>query len=335
MRKIGMAVGLFLASGAMAGLPDARLHSAELRLLELDRTELREVVPGAVYMRHWFGSDQSTALFRFPPAAASAAPAKLAFHSHGTELAVQLAGESQIVDERGRRYPLREGDVLLVKANVRHTGTFGAVENRILSVVTPARPEYPAEDGTAHFPGHGQPATSAAPARTDYAGPPVRTLFNLASVEATLAQTAGGEVAHRHWHGDDVSVAVTRLRRAPAGHLSAPHAVHGEEFVLVLRGQMAFALAGGAQLSATRGQAVVLPPYRAHGSQCLTAECLLLSWHGPRRDEWGSEGSLPPLRFITTGGGAVASPVPAECPCHAAMEADHRRADADGASGKH
>ena len=84
---------------------------------------------------------------------------------------MQVAGDSQIVDERGRRYPLREGDVLLVKANVRHTGSFGSTENRILSVVTPARPEYPPEDGAAYFPGHGQPAAKAAPARAGLRGP--------------------------------------------------------------------------------------------------------------------------------------------------------------------
>ncbi|MFP5464088.1 MAG: hypothetical protein ACLGHR_04885 [Gammaproteobacteria bacterium] len=317
MRRSKILAALLLAGSAQAAAEDPRLHPGQLRLLALDWAQLREVVPGAVYMRHWFGTDQSTALFRFPPAAASAASATLAFHSHGTELAVQVAGDSEIVDERGRRYPLREGDVVLVKANVRHTGTFGGTENRILSVVTPARPEYPPEDGAAYFPGHGQPAAKAAPPRTDYKGPTVRTLFNLGTVEPTLLSYAGGSVAFRHWHGDDVSVAVTRLRADGPGHVAAAHAVHGEELAWVVRGQMRYTLTGGAQVTADAGQAVVPPPYRAHTAQCLAGECLIVSWHGPRRDEWGAPGSLPPLRFVTTGAGAVAAQVKVRCPCEA------------------
>jgi hypothetical protein len=204
---------------------------------------------------------------------------------------------------------------VLVKAHVRHTGTFGSTENRILSVVTPARPEYPPEDGTAHFPGHGQPAAAAAPARTDYEGPTVRTLFNLATVESTLMPYPGGAVAFRHWHGDDVSVAVTRLRRDSHGHAAAEHAVHGEELAWLVRGQMRYVLPGVGEVTAAAGDAVVLPPYRAHVAQCLSDDCLVVSWHGPRRDEWGPEGSLPPLRLVTTGGGRAANSHPAQCPC--------------------
>lgn len=327
MKRFWAGVGVVAAISAQAA-DDPRLQPGQLRLLELDQAQLKEVVPGAVYMRHWFGSNQSTALFRFPPAAASAAPPKLAFHSHGTEAAVQVAGDSEIVDERGRRYPLREGDVLLVKADVRHTGTFGSTENRILSVVTPARPEYPPEDGAAYFPGHGRPVAQAAPARLDFRGPTVRTLFNLKTVESTLAPYPGGTVAFRHWHGDDVSVAVTRLRPGDEGHPAAAHAVHGEELAWVLRGRMRYTLTGGPQLTAGAGQAVILPPYRAHSAQCLTDDCMLVSWHGPRRHEWGPEGTLPPLRFVTTGGGGVASTLAAHCPCDDG-------ADAAGPAGRH
>lgn len=294
---------------------DPRLHRGELRLLDLEHADLREVVPGSVYMRHWFGSGQSTALFHFPARASSAPPVPLAFHSHGTELAVQLSGESEIVDERGRRYPMHQGDVVLVKADVRHTGTFGSVENRILSIVTPARPEYPPEDGTAYFPGHGKPAGLAVAARADDSGPTVRRLFNVATVESTLLSFPGDAVAFRHWHGDDVSVAVTRLRRGPQGHVAAVHVLHGEEVAWLLRGRMRYTVVGAGEVAAQAGQAVVLPPYRLHSAECLSDECLVVSWNAPRRDEWGPEGSLPPLRLVTTGGGFVPGEHPAECPC--------------------
>jgi quercetin dioxygenase-like cupin family protein len=315
MKRFWTALGLAVSVSAQAA-DDTRLQPGQLRLLDLDPARLREVVPGAVYMGHWFGSRQSTALFRFPPAATSTAPAKLAFHSHGTEFAVQVAGDSEIVDERRRRYPLKQGDVVLVKANVRHTGTFGSTENHILSVVTPARPEYPPEDGTAYFPGHGQPATAAAPARTDFAGPTVRTLFNLATVESTLADYPGGGVAFSHWHGDDVSVAVTRLRREGAQHKPAAHAVHGEEVAWLARGRIRYVAPGLGVVTAEPGQAVVLPPYRAHSAQCLSEDCLIVSWHSPRRDEWGPEGSLPPLTLVSTGAGAVSGEHDSQCPCN-------------------
>lgn len=321
MNHLWAAVGLAMAMGAPAA-DDLRLQPGRLRLLSLDPTQLREVVPGAVYMGHWFGSHQSTALFRFPPAVPSKAPAKLAFHSHGTEFAVQVAGDSEIVDERGRRYPLNQGDVVLVKANVRHTGTFGSIENRILSVVTPARPEYPPEDGTAYFPGHGQPAAAAAPARTDFAGPTVRTLFNLATVESSLTEDAAGGVAFRHWHGEDVSIAVTRLRRSGAAHRAAAHTVHGEEVAWLVRGRMRYGVPGVGAVTAEAGHAVVLPPYRSHNARCLSEDCLIVSWHGPRRDEWGPEGQLPSIDLITTGAGPAASGHHAQCPCKKDARAD-------------
>jgi len=36
----------------------------ETRVLNLDPKDYKEVVPGKVYMRHWFGTDASVAMFR-------------------------------------------------------------------------------------------------------------------------------------------------------------------------------------------------------------------------------------------------------------------------------
>jgi quercetin dioxygenase-like cupin family protein len=317
MRSRQWLFAVWLLGAIQAVHGDPRLHPGELRMIDVERAPLREVVPDAVYMRHWFGTHQSTAVFRFPPKASVDTAPALAFHSHGTELAIQLAGDSEILDAQRRRYPLRQGDVVLVKADVLHTGTFGDAENRILSVVTPPRPKYPAEDGTAYFPGHGRPVTAAAPVRTAYRGPAVRTLFNLSGVESMLMPYPGGAVAFRHWHGDDVSVAVTRLQRGRPGHQAVEHDVHGEALVWILRGRMRYTVPGAGQVTAGAGQAVVLPPYRAHSAQCVGEDCLLVSWHAPRRDEWGPEGSLPPLRLVATGGGAVDAAQSAQCPCRA------------------
>ncbi len=313
MRTIGMGFGMLVVFfvGVADAQDDPRLHPGELRVLEVARARLKEIVPGAVYMRHWFGTHQSTALFEFRASAGS--DAGLSLRSHGSEMAVQMVGDSSIVDEYARHYSVRQGDVILVQANVRHTRAFGTNANRILSVVTPPRPEYAAEDGNAYFPGHSRSAVASA--RPADAGPAVRTLFNLQQVEATLLPVGSESLAFRHWHGQDVSVAVTRLRVGQAGHLRAAHAVHGEEVTFLLRGTMAFTQGRGAALTAHAGQLVMLPPYRAHSAACMTDNCLLLSWHTPRRDEWGAEGSLPDVRFTSTGGGGVTGAAHGVCPC--------------------
>ena len=96
-----------------------------------------------------------------------------------------MVGNSTMFDALGRSYPLRQGDVLLVKSGARHTGTYdGTMENIILGITTPPRSEFQAEDGKAYFPGHEIPESKllSALSQTDDQEPPVRVLFNINDV---------------------------------------------------------------------------------------------------------------------------------------------------------
>lgn len=293
----GACAALALPVGAAdpASAPDPRMHPNEVRVLPMDTQNLKEVVPGAIYMRHWFGTNASVALFRVEPEKAP----RPAMHSHGTEVGVQLAGDGTMQDEFGRSYPLREGDVMLVRSGVKHTGDFGEGTNVILSIVTPARPEYPAEDGTPYFPGSGTPASAPAPALEGDQGAPVRILFNLATVADELIEIVPGQLYFKHWHGDDVSVGVTRMVRTAEGHFPGKENVHGEEVALAVKGDLDMTI-GGEPYHVKQGEVLVIPPFMPHVGTCLADECLLVSWFTPNRmDEWGPEGNAKPeLRFL-------------------------------------
>ena len=276
---------------------DPRLHPGEVRVLNLDPKNFKEVVPGKVYMRHWFGTNSSVAMFRVLPGEGEAPRAAL--HSHGTELGVQMKGNGTMFDEAGHAYPLHEGDVMLVKAGVKHTGEFGKSENVILSIVTPARPEYPAEDGVAYFPGSGQPAAAQAPSLQGDQGPPVRILFNLNTIADQMDTIIPGQLYFKHWHGDDVSVGAFRMVRNEKGHFPGKMNKHGEEVALLAKGSLNMEI-GGKPYHVAEGEVLMIPPYMPHVGTCESDECMLISWFTPNRvSEWGPEGNnKPELRFL-------------------------------------
>ena len=266
----------------------------ETRVLNLDPGNYKEVVPGKVYMRHWFGTDASVAMFRILPATGTDDAVRPPLHSHGTELGVQLKGNGTMFDEAGRSYPLREGDVMLVRAGVKHTGEFGDSENVILSIVTPARPEYPPEDGTAYFPGNGAPASMPAPSLPGDQGPPVRILFNLNTIADQMNEIIPGQLYFKHWHGDDVSIGAFRMVRNENGHFPGKVNMHGEEISFVAKGSLSMEI-GGKPCHVDEGEVLVIPPFTPHVGTCDTDECLLLSWFTPNRmGEWGPEGNAKP-----------------------------------------
>lgn len=292
-----LCAGLPLLSAAAQAPTDARTHPGEVRVLDMDLQNLKEVVPKTVYMRHWFGTATSVALFRIEPGNADAA--RPAMHSHGTEVGVQLEGGGTMVDEFGRSYVLRQGDVMLVRAGVKHSGDFGDSRNVILSVVTPPRPEYPAENGVPYFPGSGTPTAAPAPSLQGDQGAPVRVLFNLNDVVATLTPIVPGQLYFKHWHGDDVTLSVTRMMRSDKGHFPGKINVHGEEVALAVKGSLDMQI-DGKPYHVAQWQVLIIPPRMPHTGTCLDDECLLLSWFTPSRiDEWGPEGNAnPDLRFL-------------------------------------
>ena len=276
---------------------DPRLHPGEVRVLNLDPKGYKEIVPGKVYMRHWFGTNVSVAMFRVLPGEGEAPRAAL--HSHGTEVGVQMKGNGTMFDEAGNAYPLREGDVMLVRAGVKHTGEFGKSENMVLSIVTPPRPEYQAEDGVAYFPGSGKPAAQQAPSLEGDQGPPVRILFNLNTIADQMDTVIPGQLYFKHWHGEDVSVGAFRMVRNEKGHFPGQLNKHGEEVALLAKGTLNMEI-GGKPYHVAEGEVLLIPPYMPHVGTCETDECMLISWFTPNRmSEWGPQGNKQPeLRFL-------------------------------------
>ena len=76
------------AESAVAKPVDLRLHPGEVRVLNLDPKEFKEVVPGKVYMRHWFGTNFSVAISRKLPAKGGQSILPHALHSHSTQFSV-------------------------------------------------------------------------------------------------------------------------------------------------------------------------------------------------------------------------------------------------------
>ena len=73
-----------LAQGDAAETPvDPRLHPGEVRILKLDNSNLKEIIPDALYMKHWFGTDVSVAYFRFLEGKGSDKESMPALHQHG------------------------------------------------------------------------------------------------------------------------------------------------------------------------------------------------------------------------------------------------------------
>lgn len=138
---------------------DPRLHPGEVRVLKIDNSDLKEVIPETLFMKHWFGTNMSVAYFRFLEGKGDDEGSQPALHSHGTEMGMQLKGSSEIIDEYGRTYKVNEGDVFIIKGDVKHTGKFGDDENVILGIVTPPRPEYGPETEKSFFPGYSSEVT--------------------------------------------------------------------------------------------------------------------------------------------------------------------------------
>ena len=122
-----------------------------LCILKADRDDTREVVPGALYMKHMFSQAFSIAYYEVPAGAGSKAPVRA--HSHGEEVAVVLSGSGTFETQDGERCAIGPGDVLVIPAGVEHWGSFNDNETmRLVSIVTPPREELGPEGSVPFFP---------------------------------------------------------------------------------------------------------------------------------------------------------------------------------------
>lgn len=122
-----------------------------LSILKADRADTREVVPGALFMKHMFSRDFSIAYYEVPAGAGDRAPVRA--HRHGEEVAIVLSGSGSFETAAGECCAIGPGDVLVIPAGVEHWGSFSNEETmRLVSIVTPPRTELGPEGGVPFFP---------------------------------------------------------------------------------------------------------------------------------------------------------------------------------------
>lgn len=141
--------------------------SPEPRVIGLNTTNMTEVVPGQLYMKHMVGPDISVVVLDIKRGesvkmgsdvqnhykgdeatrATSISAGKMPpLHVHGQEVAICIKGYGKVVTGDGKEYPIKAGEAIIMPPGIPHTGTFDAPENLVVSITTPRRPEYGAHD---------------------------------------------------------------------------------------------------------------------------------------------------------------------------------------------
>ena len=112
----------------------------EPRIFKVNDENLKEVVPGALYMKHAYGDDMSVAMFKFLKGKGSDAPAET--HAHGEEVGIVLKGTTRVYGPDGTEYVAKAGEVIIIPAGWKHSGTFDDDEDCVLLCVAyPKRTE--------------------------------------------------------------------------------------------------------------------------------------------------------------------------------------------------
>ncbi len=141
------------------------------RIFKVYGGDEKEVIPGALFMKHMFGDDMSVALFKFAKGMGSAAPAEV--HSHGEEVGLVLKGTARVYGTDGSEFVLRAGEAIIIPKGWKHSGTFDDGEEcLIFTVAYPKRPDYGPEDEPPVPVGfHTKDNKPVAPARTPESAP--------------------------------------------------------------------------------------------------------------------------------------------------------------------
>jgi len=162
--------GAFLATAAISQEVENYVPnsiSPEPRVIGFNTQNMKEVVPGQLYMKHMVGPDVSVVVLNIKRGesvkmgqdvqknykgdeatrATSISAGKMPpLHVHGQEIAIVLKGYGKVVTGDGKEYPIKEGEAIIMPPGLPHTGTFDAPDNLVVSITTPRRPEYGARD---------------------------------------------------------------------------------------------------------------------------------------------------------------------------------------------
>lgn len=164
------ALGLWALAIQAAGAQELEAYvvaAPEPRVMGLNTQNMREVLPGKLYMKHMVDSDVSVVLLQIKPgeptplnkeaqqhykgdeatrAATISGGAMPPLHVHGQEVCIVLKGHGKVVLGNGKEFPLKAGEAIIMPPGIPHTGLFDAPENLVLSITTPRRVEYGSKD---------------------------------------------------------------------------------------------------------------------------------------------------------------------------------------------
>jgi mannose-6-phosphate isomerase-like protein (cupin superfamily) len=121
----------------------APASQAECKIFRADDSSLNEIVPGKAFFKHMQGTDVSLGYYKMVKGPDGHAPSFP--NLHGEEVCFVLKGRIKLFAD-GKEYALGEGDVIVVPPYLEHTGEFVDDECILLSVFTPRREEWGADD---------------------------------------------------------------------------------------------------------------------------------------------------------------------------------------------
>ncbi len=105
----------------------------EPRIFKVNDENLKEVIAGALYMKHMYGAEMSVALFKFMRGKGSEAPAEI--HKHGEEVGLVLKGTARVYGADGKEYVLKAGDAIIIPEGWEHSGSFDDDEECLIFCV--------------------------------------------------------------------------------------------------------------------------------------------------------------------------------------------------------
>lgn len=119
-------------------LPASQAREGVRKLFNLNSVQgqLREVVPGQLYMGFWHGRDISVGVFRMVRNEKGHFPGKV--NRHGEEVAICTEGRLRMLIE-GRTYEFGQGEAIIIPPRMPHTGTCLTDACTLVSWFTPNR----------------------------------------------------------------------------------------------------------------------------------------------------------------------------------------------------
>jgi hypothetical protein len=117
-----------------------------------------------------------------------------------------------------------------------------------------------------------------------------RILFNTNNVD-NVTEVIPKTFYLDYWHSPTTTVVYSHWRQGEKGHLLGSKSTHGEEYLFLAKGRLAFVFDEYREhVVVDEGQFAHWPNI-AHWGTCMTKECTFYALFVPTRDDYGPEGT--------------------------------------------